>query len=218
MAELFIVGTFAFWLLVAIEIILLFVFMENENGLGASISVAVFLCLLQWAGNVDIINYIRTNPLFMLSCLAAYFALGAVWGTIKWWVYCRDLLEHYEQAKADFFRSKNVPVGTKVVPVELRVEWKKKIEDLNYRRSVTERIHSEPPQVRENKAKIMRWMTFWVISLIWSVIHDFVKRVFKTIYYRMASILQRISDNLFGSVKADLEMPPEEPQGRSRDA
>jgi len=204
MFELFVVGTFWFWMLLAAEIILLFVFIDNENGIGATVSVGVFAALLQWFGQVDIIHYIQAHPLFILSCAAAYFALGAVWGVIKWWIFCRDRLEDYEEARAEFLKKKGQPAGTKVVPVELRAEWKSTLE-----RSYSGNL-SETPQVRTHKAKIMRWMTFWVVSIIWSFINDFVKRVFRTIYQKLSAFLQSISDKMFGNIKDDFDVPKEE--------
>jgi hypothetical protein len=201
MFELFVFGTFWFWMLIAAEIIMLFVFIDNESGLGATISVLVFGALLQWFGDVDIINYVKANPLFLLSCAAAYFALGAVWGVVKWWIFCRDRLEEYEEARDAFLKSKNVPAGTKVVPVELRKEWKDKLQSSRLTIGL-----SETPQVRTHKAKIMNWMTFWVISIVWSFINDFVKRVFRTIYQKLSIFLQDISDKMFGSVKDDLDI------------
>jgi hypothetical protein len=205
MFELFVIGTFWFWMLVAAEIIMLFVFIDNENGIGATISVLVFGALLQWFGNVDIITYIRMNPTFIVSCLAAYFACGAVWGVVKWWIFCRDKLEEYEETRAEFFRSKNIPTSTKVVPPELRQEWKEYL-SRNTPYGQRDKV-GQPPQVRDHKAKIMRWMTFWVVSIIWSFINDFVKRVFRTIYLRLSTFLQRISDNMFGNIKDDFEVP-----------
>ena len=212
MFELFVIGTFWFWLLIATEIILLFAFIENENGIGATVSVFVFAALLQWFGNVDIISYLRANPMFIVSCLGDHFAPGAVWCIIKWRIFCRDRLEDYEEARAKFLKERGQPAGTKVVPVELRAEWKEAVENsgkYGYGYSgykVSTKISADPPQVREYKSQIMRWMTFWVISMIWSLINDFVKRVFRSIYLKLATFLQSISDKMWRNVKGDFEV------------
>lgn len=203
MFELFVFGTFWFWMLLVAEIVMLFIFIDNENGVGATISMVVFGALLQWFGNVDIIHYVRANPLFILSCAGAYFALGAVWGVVKWWIFCRDRLEEYEEARDAFLKRNGQTSGTKVVPPELRKEWK-------YYLDRNSKDIAQTPQVREHKSKIMRWMTFWVVSIVWSFINDFVKRVFRTIYQKLSNFLQRISDNMFGSMKEDLDIPKDE--------
>ena len=204
MFELFVIGSFWFWMLIVAEIVMLFVFIDNENGVGATISVVVFGALLQWFGNVDIISYVQGHPLFILSCAGAYFALGAVWGVIKWWIFCRDRLEEYEEVRDSFLKKNGQPAGTKVVPPELRQKWKDYL-DHSYGNS-RNRL-GVPPQVLDHKSKIMRWMSFWVVSIIWSFVNDFVKRVFRTIYQNLSSFLQRISDNMFGNVKDDFDIP-----------
>jgi len=50
-----------------------------------------------------------------------------------------------------------------------------------------------------------------IIEMTQNVIqYDFVKRIFRTIYQRLSSFLQGISDKIFGSVKDDLEIPVDE--------
>ncbi len=207
MYELFVVGSLLFWLLIAAEIVMLFVFIDQENGIGATISVVVFAALLQWCGDVDLIGYVRLHPLFILSCIAGYFALGAVWGVIKWWMFCRDRLEEYEEARDEFLRSMGQPSGTRAVPPELRQQWKEHLrspDHLGRNRTVD---LSKTPQVHAHKAEILRWMTFWVVSMIWSFINDLVKRVFRMIYQKLANWLQAISDKMFGGVKDDFDIP-----------
>lgn len=199
MFELFVVGTFWFWALLIAEIILLFVFVEFENGVGATISLLIFGAALQWCGNVDIISFIAQNPLKVLAILGAYAILGSLWGVVKWWVYCRDKLEEYNDVKADFLQSHGCN-DTTMVPESLRSQW------ASFVRSLSDRQFGKPPRAADNKSRIIRWMSFWVISLIWTVLDDFVKRVFKVIYYKIAGFLQRISDRMFADVSKDFEI------------
>lgn len=210
MLELFVVGTFWFWALLIAEIVLLFVFVEYENGIGATVSLAVFLGLLQFFGDVDIITFVRSHPFIVAGCVLAYFVLGAVWGIIKWSIFCHDVLEEYEDAKSEWLRDRGQPSGTKVVPPELRADWSRHLNNQTnaYRGGKYIRL-GEAPLVRNHKSQIMRWMTFWVVSIIWSFINDFVKRVFRSIYQWMAEFLQRISDNMFAksNIQEDTKIP-----------
>lgn len=205
MLELFVIGTFWFWALLVLEVIILFAFVEYENGVGATISLIIFACCLQWLGDVDLLGFVFGNPLQLFICVASYFFIGAIWGTIKWWIFCRDRLEEYHELKEEFLISKGLPAGTKVMPQEHKVEWKRKLE--NYRGYAFRNVGnlSEAPRVKRNKIRIVRWMSFWPVSMIWSIINDFVKRIFKSIYYEISSYLQHISDNMFGDVQDDLE-------------
>jgi hypothetical protein len=206
MLEVFMFGTTMFWVLVAVEIILLFMFMEYENGYGATLSVVAFALLLQWGGDTDILGFIIGNPLKVGILVAAYFALGGIWGICKWWIFCRDRVEEYDELKAEFLSSKG-HAGEKVVPVELRVEWKKKLLNCSVYEGKEKVPLSEPPRVRNHKGKVLRWMTFWWVSMIWSLINDFVKRGMRAVYNRIQKFMQHISDSMFAkaNIADDLE-------------
>lgn len=204
MFELFVAGSFFFWLLVVAEIVCLFLFVEWENGFGATVSVLVFGALLQWFGNVDIIGYCAANPWYIAALVGVYFVFGVCWAIVKWRFFCVDRLEDYEELKSEFLRNKGVAEGTKIVPAEHRTAWKEMLERHRDDRST---LLSESPKIRHYKALWMRWMSFWPISFIWGIINDFVKRVCKMVYQRLATFLQSISDAIFAkaNVDADLE-------------
>jgi hypothetical protein len=213
MFELFVVGTFWFWALIIAEIVLLFMFVEYENGVGATVSLIIFACALQWCGDVNLVGFIFDNPLKLLAMVAAYFLLGGVWGTIKWWIFSKDRLEEYEELRDDFLRNKNLPAGT-AVPQQFRREWKEKLErHRGHGRYGHGRTLAEAPRARDNKSRIMRWMSFWPVSMLWSFLDDFVKRVFKTIYHRISNFLQRISDNMFAKSTASEDLAGIEDEG-----
>jgi hypothetical protein len=111
-------------------------------------------------------------------------------------------LEAYEELRDEFLSDKNLPTGT-AVPGEFRKEWKDR---LGYRGGTL----AEAPHARDNKSRIMRWMSFWPVSMLWSFLDDFIKRVFKTIYHRISSFLQRISDNIWAKSTASEDLDIEE--------
>lgn len=201
--ELFMYGTVWFWGLVLIEICLLCLFVEIEHGIGATFSLVVFATILYFLGQVDFITYIKDHPLHILGMLGLFFLIGTLWGIGKWWMYVRDRLEDYEDHKAEWLERKGRK-GLKVVPDDLKKAWKDEIENQNRYSSASKmKITAAAPSVRDHKAKIMRWMAFWPVSMIWSVINDLVKRIFKSIYYHVAVSLQKISDRLYKSTAAD---------------
>jgi len=204
MLELFIVGTFWFWALVAVELVLLFVFIFNENGVGATISLVIAACLLQFCGNVNILGFVFDNPGKLMMIVGAYLLLGVVWGTIKWWIYCGDQKEAFQELKASFLEEKGVE--GKQVPPELKREWKRLLEQnrrhcgqrgWTLKPTEDESIVIEAPRVWRNKAFVLRSMSWWPISLLCSLLADFVVRVFKAIYNKIAGFLQHIADNMF---------------------
>jgi hypothetical protein len=49
----------------------------------------------------------------------------------------------------------------------------------------------------------MTWMAMWPISLGWTGINFFGVRFFRHVYYQIAGVLQRISDNVFKGEEND---------------
>lgn len=196
MYEIFVIGSFWFWALILAELLLLFVFVEFENGVGATVSLLVFGACLQWLGDVDIIKYVYQHPAYAAAALCAYFALGCVWGAVKWWLYCHDLLDQYNEVKTEWLRDNGI--RDQAIPEDRREEW----QDYLYRNYPS--LRTLPPLVREHKARIMRWMALWVISMIWSLVNDFLKGMWKAIYRRIANWLQSIADKAFAGIKNDL--------------
>ena len=195
MLELFVVGTFWFWALVIVEILLLFVFVNYENGIGATVSLLVFGACLQYLGGVDILNYVTSHPLAVCLAVLGYLLAGMTWSVIRWYIFCRDQLRQYNTLKSDFLKEKGLS-ETKLVPEELRSDWLLRLE--SYRQI------SYAPSVRDHKNQIIGWMAFWVISMIWFFINDLVKWIFKEIYHFISGFLQRIADNVFADIYEDL--------------
>jgi hypothetical protein len=195
MYEIFVVGSFWFWALCLAEVIALFLFVEYENGVGATFALIVFGICLQWLGSVNIIQFIVANPWWLVEGLAAYFALGIAWAVIKWYFFCRNLLDRYNELKADWLKAHNVD-GNKV-PNSIRSDWNRRVRDEFEDFKI-------PPIVSEHKARIMRWMSWWVFSLILTLTKDFMVQIWKEIYRRIATWLQGIADRIFADIKDDL--------------
>lgn len=67
------------------------------------------------------------------------------------------------------------------------------------------------PLVIDNKSRIMTWMCFWPFSLIWTLVDDSIRGVFRFIYTKIRTKLQRMADKAFEG----LENPesPSKPEG-----
>ena len=62
------------------------------------------------------------------------------------------------------------------------------------------------PKAHDHKGDILMWMTYWPFSSLWTLINDPIRKIFRTIYTNIASSLQAISDRMFKTATADLEM------------
>ena len=57
------------------------------------------------------------------------------------------------------------------------------------------------PNAKDEKSKIISWMTYWPFSLTWTVINDPVRKAFSFIHDRIQGSYQKMSDNMFKDFK-----------------
>lgn len=61
------------------------------------------------------------------------------------------------------------------------------------------------PEPGNYKNRIITWMTLWPLSFLWTMLNDPIVRFFQHIYYEIAGVLRKISDNVFKDVNRDFE-------------
>jgi hypothetical protein len=202
-------GTFWFWVIMAFWVVLLFALVEWEKGFLATVSVVGYFCLVQWLVGIDLLNWIGTHPVYAVAAAVGYICLGVVWGIFKWGLFIRDEKSRYDEAKSQFLRENGV-TGTEI-PADKKAAWAKFVENKNsysYNGPDYKKVPTTAPSALKNKARIIRWMSFWVISAAWSLVDDFITGIFRRIYQRIATTLQNMSDRQFSNVKDDFDTPP----------
>ncbi len=70
---------------------------------------------------------------------------------------------------------------------------------------------TERPYIRNHRALVMTWLTYWPFSMLWAVMNDFVHRIFRIIYLRISAQLQAISDQIFRNSNSKLVDVPTAP-------
>ncbi len=58
--------------------------------------------------------------------------------------------------------------------------------------------HSSTVMASENKGRIISWMSYWPLSLVWTFLDQPVKRLFTWIYNRTSKVYERIHAHVFG--------------------
>jgi hypothetical protein len=204
------VGAFWFWVTFACLMVLMIAAVEYDKPGLATLSIIVFFVLLGWLGDINILNTIRERPLLSIGCLVGYFAAGTAWSICKWWFYVRKLRDKFDEYKRDFLE-RHGRSEEKTIPEDLRNEW---LGDIDY---TYEWLPSKSkPVAADNKSRIMTWMVYWPWSLVWTMINDPIKRLFKEIYRAIQGFMQKISDRAFADVAHEL-YPTEEEKKQRKD-
>lgn len=199
MLDIFIFGSFWFWALIVAEFVLLLVFTEWENGVAATISAIVFLAALQFMGNVDILGHIYERPYSVIFIVLAYLLIGIGWATFQWVRFNKAKIRKYYEILAEYCERYNLPRDTKVLPEEHKKEW---IRQVSRSEDKNKETIASTPKIRHHKAKVMKWMSLWVFSMILFFLKDMVKEFVYFIYLSIAGHLQKIADSIWN--KSDI--------------
>ncbi|MBI2108785.1 MAG: hypothetical protein HYT93_01205 [Parcubacteria group bacterium] len=186
---LFVLGSFGFWTLVVIANIALFACTENERPfLGIFVLLGTFL-LLQFLGDLHLFTYLKNHPFAIFMYFGGYLVCGTVWSVLKWYFYLLNKKEEYEELKKQHFSDSDMD--------EKNLEnWKRTNTHSEMKRLIRSSIF-------DYKEKIVTWMTFWPWSVLWTLIDDFVFKVFNKIFYYIRGLYESIKKRVFASIEPD---------------
>jgi hypothetical protein len=197
--EIFLVGSLWFWLLLAVQTIVLVVLLEWDQGAIATLTFVATLLLLQFLGDVNLFGYVIEHPLTVALGALGSFVLGTLWAIAKWWFYVREQRSWYDELRSAFLGMHRLE-SQRAMPEELQPLWQRCVE-----MAKTNHRHLDVrPLAARHKAGILRWMAYWPWSLSWTIFKDPVRKAFLTIYHQIAELLQQISDRAFKGIEADL--------------
>lgn len=192
---LFVVGSIGFWLLIGLASIMLFYCVEEDRGGLATTSIIATLFLLYFFGDLNIFGWAIENFLMLVLSIGGYFVVGTIWAIVKWWFFVRRNREKYDDAKAKFLRDEGIE-GTSI-PDDQKKDWKSHISS-SYNRGFEIK-----PEARKHKSRVLTWMTYWPWSMVWTLIDDPVKKLFRYIYRLIQDLLQKMSDRAFAGTEND---------------
>jgi hypothetical protein len=171
----FVIGSFWFWLLVVVAYVLITICLEYPR----------------WGGS-------GATLIFILSFAALWF-----WGG----TFVSDLFSFIADNK---LLSILMFAGYFLVGIVWSfVKWYFYL--LNCRDKISAQIesnrtyYSSIPTAKDNKGRIISWMTYWPMSIVWTIFNDPIKRMCKYFYQIFESWYQGISNKVFADIKVKIE-------------
>ncbi len=176
MPELFLIGSVGFWILIAVEFIVLLAVTEHEKPGWGLVSIISLALLLRYLGNYSVLNEVLEHPKEALAFVFGYFVMGTLWAVLKWFLFVRVKRDQFLAAKEEYAKSPERDYGhEKGTPI--LIEW----EQSRVRANLLNHKGKPAPLAREHKAQILHWMAYWPWSALWTVIHDAVTKTYKVI-------------------------------------
>ena len=179
--EVFILGGIAWWLLSTLFIIIMLYEICNDKAFRPAIVLLIYCGLITLFGNASLFSKISEHPEIIYIGLPLYAVIGGLWSIIKWILFLKREVKKYKEAKDNF-----EPTNSLVSKEEA---WERA---QHYNSS----IMSFPIKARHHKERIVSWIAYWPVSIIW----DIISKPWTSIYNLLISTYQRIADKITSEV------------------
>ena len=208
---LFVIGSLGFWLLLAVEFIILLALVEYEKPFLGFLSLVGVAALLQAFGDLSLLELVKQQPMYAAGGAVAYSVAGAFWAIFKWYFFVKNRKEEYLKAKAEFeertraYKEKEAEARAQDVKVthfnsdhigDRLNDWERSFDRARF----LNKKQTLVPLPGEHKHRILVWIGYWPWSMLWTLINDSVKRLYKFIYENISGTLLRISNAVFKDV------------------
>lgn len=191
----FVMGSWWFFALCGLSVLLLFWAVETDSPFWAAFTVATYFGALALFGDFNALTWMQAHPWKFLQYVVGFFVVGTVWSVAKWWFYVRERRDDFNQMKLGFIKRHELGLKvTEPIPEDKLAAYGDWMSVLRGR-----------PDPSAHKSRIMVWMMYWPWSMLWTLVNDPIKKLFKAIYRRIEGVYDRISDSLFGDVQEELE-------------
>lgn len=205
--------------------------LEENAGAWSTTCFVVAVALLCFFGQPTLPELLMVNPLWFIgACFGTYILGSCIYGLTRWWWFCCQKHDEYEQVKLTWLREKNVSdrdvpdalktefgdylieyCGTSVAMQKGHDKWKKSVW-LDYAEGNRVTID---PRIRpwDYANKIFLWMAYWPWSLFWTLCHDMIVNFFTWLRKSLVNMMDGISKSVFRNVGNDFKI---EPKGKKK--
>jgi hypothetical protein len=201
------VGSFWFWSLIAVALVLGFIFIENENLAGltwATIIAFAVICLLSPIKGTLLV--LASNPLLLLGAIACYILIGLLYSFLKWDRFFSKVRMKYEQMKIEWLSNKGISGET--VPQDMKVVWSAYLDRYCHRTELERRailLAFNKVRYTDFKGLIVSWIIWWPISATWMLINDPMRKIAEELVYRFRKVYEIIANRHRSSMSNEVE-------------
>lgn len=181
------VGSIMFWILAGGGPLFLLFLLESEYFGGLWFFTAVFGGLAAFClRGADVLGWIAANPFQTAAWVAGYFAFGVAYGFAKWFSFVRTTLDKYIEYRK--WKIENKRTDYDLTDAEI------------IRGFMVDHFHYKnlPPEPSQHVDRILNWIGYWPISLLWTLINDPIRRIASWLYKTLfAGFYAKISAYVF---------------------
>lgn len=171
----------------------------TEKDLIAGIIVIATAAISNWFLEINIRQWLEINWQSLLLFLPTYFLCGCTWSVFKWYRFVKSKYQEYISDKVAFFKTRKVggqltesDLKGLVIPEEHKQAWKDHV-----------RFRDYPPEPKEHKGKIIRWIVVWPVFVLSALFSDFLFWIGRKVMERIEYVYLAINNRVFRDMRYD---------------
>lgn len=142
--------------------------------------------------------YLWHNPAQAVGFFIGYFAIGAVYSTIKYWSFVKKMVNIVKELKHQFIAENKLSITeTEEIPEVFKTKWDS-YKSLNMDYPDKSRLN-RGLKPGENKSMIMNWIAFWPFSAVGLFVADPLRHLVTSIYQHLVSIYGKMYEKVVSS-------------------
>ena len=191
METFFAVGGIAFYALLAFFVVALLTSVNYDSGWWSTFITVGFFIALYFAIGFNVVTWTWVHPLLALQYVVEFLVCGVVWACVKMYFHALAMRDIARQVKVQFLNEYGLTTITEDKKARFITEVKRhpKYTDSFY-----------PPRVLDHKADWLMWATYWPFSLVWTLIDQPLKKLWRLIYSYIGNLMQTIVNKMFEKV------------------
>ena len=193
-AATFFAAGLGFWLaVIGFNLAILILAVHKRPG-WASVTFVAVPVFLHITHAVNVLAAIHDHPWWTAVYAVSYVIAAFVYALVQWHFKTTDAKNKMRELRTRFLIRSQVR-GTEI-PVSLRKQW------------IDERARHpevELPRRIDYKDEIICWMAYWPWELLWSLVGDYLRRVFERVYAMTGKVFDGITERAQREYDRDLQ-------------
>lgn len=186
-----------FWILLAFPAILLCYFVYSERGAQATITLIATLVVLTLFSNTPILLLVKDviKPRAFVLYIGGYTLNGIVYMCLRWVYHVYEVRVKYKMVR-DACWEANIKAQTNF-----------SIDSPHFKSLLEQRLKSEsysddrlldlPPKIANHKSDLVFWLSYWPLSLLFTLLGNPLKHLIRGIINFLAAPLNAVSRAMF---------------------
>ncbi|MEM2159331.1 MAG: hypothetical protein QXN55_00040 [Candidatus Nitrosotenuis sp.] len=194
---MFFTGWVPFIFSIVLAIILILSIASEEFGIGIA-AFLIYLCAMAVFTPANPFVWIWHNLLELIGGMILYLVIDAIYSTIKYWSFLKQVVNIMHSLKIQFIEQYKVGIApTEEMSENQKEGWQRHLRDNLTGKIYTRYYNGLKPS--QNKGLISGWIAFWPFSAVGLFIADPFRDLVNAIYNHLISIYDKMYSNVITS-------------------